>query len=313
MFEAVRGLPWQLDPMVVAGPGQQVVPTQLHAGPVVADAQLPAQRTEAEWTTMARRVYIRRDVELVKHGFTPGCDGCAVAMSGVGPPMGHSDECRLRIVKAMADDPDGQPRLAAAASRQDTRKRRKPQEHEDASMAAPQPGAATSSSGPWPGPTAGQQPGVATSSSGPRPGPVAGRQPGATTSSSGSWPGPVAGQQPGTAAASSSGPWPGPVAGASVSVPMDTRDKRPRSRDGDGDESRLRDVTDAGAIDEINIVLYSMSTSLVDVSELFNAQVFTTKASSFNLILGTSFDLRGGYDLGDLLVQKSVWANLQEQ
>ena len=107
-------------------------------------------------------------------------------------------------------------------------------------------------------------------------------------------------------------PWPGPVAGASVSVPMDTRDERPRSRDGDGDESRLRDVTDAGAIDEINIVLYSMSSSLVDVSELINAQVFTTKASSFNLTLGTSFDLRGGYDLGDLLVQ-NVWANLQEQ
>ena len=44
-------------------------------------------------------------------------------------------------------------------------------------------------------------------------------------------------------------------------------------------------MTDAGAIDEINTVLYSMSTSLVDVSELFNAQVFTTKASSFNLTL----------------------------
>ena len=123
MFEAVRGLPWQMDPMVVAGPVQQVVPTQLHAGPVAADAQLPAQRTEAEWITMARRVYSRKDVELVKHGFTPGCDGCNVVASGVGPPRNHSDECRLRIVKAMADDPDGQPSLAAAASRQDTKKK----------------------------------------------------------------------------------------------------------------------------------------------------------------------------------------------
>ena len=129
MFEAVRGLPWQLDPMVAAVPGQQVVPTQLHEGPVVADAQLPAQRTEAEWITMARRVCIRKDVELVKHGFTPGCDGCYMAMSGIGPPRGHSDECRLRIVKAMAYDPDGQPRLATAASRQDTKKKNVTRQH----------------------------------------------------------------------------------------------------------------------------------------------------------------------------------------
>ncbi len=82
-FEECPGRP---DPRGGPAVGQQLVPVQIHAGAGVAEAQLPAQRTEAEWMNMARRVYIRKDVELAKHGYTPGCDGCTTAMAGLRPP-----------------------------------------------------------------------------------------------------------------------------------------------------------------------------------------------------------------------------------
>ena len=52
-----------------------------------------------------RRVYIRR-IELMKHGFTPGCPGCEAVQAGT-PPRGHTEPCRMRIETALRGDKDG--------------------------------------------------------------------------------------------------------------------------------------------------------------------------------------------------------------
>ena len=48
---------------------------------------------------------MRKDVELVKYGFTEGCQGCAAARAGK-PPRVHSTACRERILKRMKEDKD---------------------------------------------------------------------------------------------------------------------------------------------------------------------------------------------------------------
>ena len=83
--------------------------------------------------------------------------------------MAHGAECRARVEAAIVAEGDVDMRVEAAHAR----KRMRPREAEDVAMSAPQLGAAASSSGPRPGPTAGPQPGTAASSSGPRPGPTA--------------------------------------------------------------------------------------------------------------------------------------------
>jgi len=108
LFERERGTPWQLDPSVNT-PGRLQEP-RAHAGPVAADAALPTTRTEAELAQMTKRVYIRREVELAKYGFSENCDGCAHAR-GDRSPRPHSEECRLRIVRDLEGDRDGRPRL----------------------------------------------------------------------------------------------------------------------------------------------------------------------------------------------------------
>ena len=114
LFLSVRGLPWQLDPSVNT-PGRLMEP-RAHAGPVVADAALPSESTEAELVQMARRVYIRREVELAKYGYSSNCDGCTHAQ-GDRSPRPHTEECRIRIVQEMQGDPDGRARLQSAAKR----------------------------------------------------------------------------------------------------------------------------------------------------------------------------------------------------
>ena len=60
-----------------------------------------------------RRVYIRKEVELTRFGYTEGCPGC-VAVATNEAPKGHNAECAARIVEAMAKDPESRQRLAEA-------------------------------------------------------------------------------------------------------------------------------------------------------------------------------------------------------
>ena len=76
------------------------------------DDELP--RAPTTRASEARRVYIRRDVELARYGMTDGCQGCTAAHLGT-TAMPHSEECRSRIMREMEIDKDD--RLEAANKR----------------------------------------------------------------------------------------------------------------------------------------------------------------------------------------------------
>ena len=59
--------------------------------PVVPEDELPPRLPrEREAEVAPRRVYIRRNVELRKYGFTQGCRGCMAAETGHAPEN-HSE------------------------------------------------------------------------------------------------------------------------------------------------------------------------------------------------------------------------------
>ena len=99
LLRGVRGVPWCPDPQVGAEVEVAVAPA-----PLVREVDLPPNPPPAE-APEPRRVYIRR-VELMKHGFTPGCPGCEAVQAGT-PPRGHTEPCRMRIETAMRGDKDG--------------------------------------------------------------------------------------------------------------------------------------------------------------------------------------------------------------
>ena len=61
-------------------------------------------------------MYIRKDVELARYGYTLGCEGCTAAAMGQ-KPRNHSSECRARIEQAMKAAND-ESRLIEAGLRQ---------------------------------------------------------------------------------------------------------------------------------------------------------------------------------------------------
>ena len=98
LLRGVRGVPWCPDPQVGAEIEVAIAPA-----PLVREVDLPPDPPPAA-APEPRRVYIR--VELMKHGFTPGCPGCEAAQAGT-PPRGHTEPCRVRIETAMRGDKDG--------------------------------------------------------------------------------------------------------------------------------------------------------------------------------------------------------------
>ena len=59
--------------------------------------------------------------ELKEHGFTVGCPGCEAIECNLSVRRGHTEECRLRIEKAMADSDMGREKLQRAKERLDYR------------------------------------------------------------------------------------------------------------------------------------------------------------------------------------------------
>ena len=98
-FEEYVVYPWCPDPQVGAEIEVAVAPA-----PLVREVDLPPDSPPSA-APEPRRVYIRR-VELMKHGFTPGCPGCEAVQAGT-PPRGHTEPCRVRIETAMRGDKDG--------------------------------------------------------------------------------------------------------------------------------------------------------------------------------------------------------------
>ena len=104
LLKSIRGYPWRLTPGDVQNePGE--VPTMVASEPVVPEDELPPRLPrEREAEVAPRRVYIRRNVELRKYGFTQSCRGCMAAETGHAL-ANQSEACRRRIESAMeADD-----------------------------------------------------------------------------------------------------------------------------------------------------------------------------------------------------------------
>eukprot|EP00971_Amphidinium_carterae_P071004 1403861-Amphidinium_carterae.5 len=105
-LDQVSGRLWKLDPS-----GLQLEPNVILGE--VPPMELPILDSGM---SIKKRVYIRRDQELLEHGFTEGCIGCNAARLGL-PPRPHTEECRQRIEQAMAATEKGRQRLAEAAAR----------------------------------------------------------------------------------------------------------------------------------------------------------------------------------------------------
>ena len=109
------GLPWKVSPGAPTGTPQEetAVTRPIRISQMEApDDELP--RAPTTRASEARRVYIRRDVELARYGMTDGCQGCTAAHFGT-TAMPHSEECRSRIMREMEIDKDD--RLEAASKR----------------------------------------------------------------------------------------------------------------------------------------------------------------------------------------------------
>jgi len=80
---------------------------------LIQPADLPAGVPRREFEGV-KQIYIRKDVELKKFGFTPNCSGCSAVQTGKAP-QSHSEACRARIQKAMEDDDSMRVRLVERA------------------------------------------------------------------------------------------------------------------------------------------------------------------------------------------------------
>eukprot|EP00971_Amphidinium_carterae_P194208 3853846-Amphidinium_carterae.3 len=108
LFDKIDGRPWQLDPA-----GASMAEARVVLG-VPPEVDMEAERVQS--AASSKRVYIRRDRELVDHGYTDGCLGCNAARLGW-PPRPHTEACRARIEQAMADTEQGKQRLGEAVAR----------------------------------------------------------------------------------------------------------------------------------------------------------------------------------------------------
>ncbi|CAK0838220.1 unnamed protein product [Prorocentrum cordatum] len=109
LLAEMRGVPWDPVPGGIEGSRAPDGGGGLAAPP--AHVKIVADHAGAP-----RRVYLRRDVELQRHGYTEGCYGCTSAALGR-RAQARSEECPKRIEEAMASDMDLSQRVEGARAR----------------------------------------------------------------------------------------------------------------------------------------------------------------------------------------------------
>ena len=76
LVKNLKGLPWKPQPNEEGNEIKVLIPSESR----VPENELPpVQRIARGPDTVKKQVYIRRDVELAKYGFTPSCAGCNAA------------------------------------------------------------------------------------------------------------------------------------------------------------------------------------------------------------------------------------------
>ena len=270
---AVRGLPW--DRKRVDRTIRVVLPTP----PGPPESALPPRPRDPE-APSARRVYIRKDVEIKKYGVTVGCPGC-IAISAGGPGRDHNEECRTRVEQLMREDADGggADRLAEAEARKKERQSKKDQ-------------AAEAEMDDEDEPARRERP--REEASGSRDIPKRFRP---------------ADRQGERRAA-------GEMAEAATATKR-LRAPEPRGRVRGADEAALKDreemEDEIGAIERHLLELGGLRAAKVDVSEIFSPGRFAEVASAFDLVPGTAFDLRTGWDLATPAGRDECWRTLTSE
>ncbi len=270
LLATVRGTPWE----PVPGQNVSAIPISIRADPVTED--LPEREHESVPT--ARRLYIRKDVEIAKYGYTPGCHGCRNLREDR-PHVGHSEACRQRIEKAvMEGDAAGRQRLTESLLR------RAPA---DRPAAAAEPAAATEASSAPPAPSGSQ----GASASPHQPGVPAGP---ALQRSSDERPRPS--KEPPARRARTEEPEAAPAAAeASASSSAGPSRVRPReSEDAPTREAKRVMLALAANLSAVRGGTAAQATEAVN--ETFGYKCFNSFANEFNLWKDTALDLRSGFD-----------------
>ncbi len=118
---------------MLGNPSIDEVPVVVDAAPVVAEGELlagPGVHVPEE-----RQLYIRKNVELVRHGYTEGCQGCNAARAG-SAARARSVECQVRITSAMEGDETG---LVRVTMDQLKKNKRKPEDEDSEAPPAARP------------------------------------------------------------------------------------------------------------------------------------------------------------------------------
>ena len=101
--KSIRGASWQPNPAQT----DEGEPVSIVSVPMVPTEHRPVVAVVEPREYRSRRFYIRREVGLVKFGYSENCDGCNAAHLG-SEAKPHSEGCRERIRQAMMNDDMGQ-------------------------------------------------------------------------------------------------------------------------------------------------------------------------------------------------------------
>ena len=126
LLDKLVGVPWQPVP---GDPDSSAVPTVISEEPIAEGDDLPDHADSIPGAP--RRTYLRKNVELKRHGYTGGCPGCGAARLNTAATS-HTAACRARVEEAMTGDEAGRARLAETLLRRDTR--REPEDPETVAL-----------------------------------------------------------------------------------------------------------------------------------------------------------------------------------
>ena len=149
LFSEIKGVPWDPVPgSLTEGNEAPAAAIKIVADAVVPDAGLPPPVRVVGDPPAPKRVYIRKEVELQRYGYTENCQGCLNAALGYRSGV-HSEACRARIEAAMMQDTvAGGAERVMLASRGRTREELAQEDQPDAKRRREeQSAAATSGSG----------------------------------------------------------------------------------------------------------------------------------------------------------------------
>jgi len=128
-FSGVVGLPWE----PVPGREGIEVKSSVAFAKETDGSNMSHETEDADKKKKVRAVYISR-ADISRYKITPGCEGCKRANRG-DAPGNHSDECRIRVERLMAEEKvpkyeKAMRRLAEEALKEDEQRDKKKQRAE---------------------------------------------------------------------------------------------------------------------------------------------------------------------------------------